>query len=116
MIGELVKIAGQCDGVRCDMAMLALPDVFERTWNVHAQPFWPDATRRVREQVPGFAFMAEVYDEPRAAATFPADVHQVAAVLTFLTPGLRFFHQGQFEGRRKRISPHLVRGPVESPD
>ena len=32
MIGELVKIAGQCDGVRCDMAMLVLPDVFERTW------------------------------------------------------------------------------------
>ena len=32
MIGELLKIAGQCDGVRCDMAMLVLPDVFERTW------------------------------------------------------------------------------------
>jgi glycosidase len=31
MIAELVKIAGQCDGVRCDMAMLVLPDVFERT-------------------------------------------------------------------------------------
>ncbi len=30
MIGELVKIAGQCDGVRCDMAMLILPEVFER--------------------------------------------------------------------------------------
>lgn len=28
-------------------------------------------------------------------------------------PGLRFFHQGQFEGRKKRISPHLVRGPQE---
>jgi hypothetical protein len=32
MIGELVKIAGQCDGVRYDVAMLVLPDVFERTW------------------------------------------------------------------------------------
>jgi len=29
MIGELVRIAGQCDGVRCDMAMLVLPEVFE---------------------------------------------------------------------------------------
>jgi hypothetical protein len=28
-------------------------------------------------------------------------------------PGLRFFHQGQFEGRKKRISPHLVRAPLE---
>jgi len=37
-------------------------------------------------------------------------------VITFLSPGLRFFHQGQFEGRRKRISPHLVRAPLEPVD
>jgi hypothetical protein len=30
-----------------------------------------------------------------------------------LSPGLRFFHQGQFQGRKKRISPHLCRGPDE---
>ena len=169
MIATLVKIAGQCDGVRCDMAMLVLPDVFERTWGLGAEPFWPRATARVREQAPGFCFMAEVYwdlewtlqqqgfdytydkrlydrlrdghvrpirehlhaghdyqnkmarflenhDEPRAAATFPPGAHEAAAVITFLSPGLRFFHQGQFEGRRKRISPHLVRGPVEPVD
>jgi glycosidase len=169
MIGELVKIAGQCDGVRCDMAMLVLPDVFERTWGQRAPLFWPSATQRVRERVPGFTFMAEVYwdmewtlqqqgfdyaydkrlydrlreqharpvrehfhagldyqdklarflenhDEPRAAATFAPDVHQAAAVITFLSPGLRFFHQGQFEGRTKRISPHLGRGPNEPTD
>ena len=34
-------------------------------------------------------------------------------MLTSFSPGLRFFHQGQFEGRRKRISPHLSRGPNE---
>ena len=169
MIGELLRIAGQCDGVRCDMAMLVLPDVFERTWGIAAQPFWPKATRRVREQAPDFCFMAEVYwdlewtlqqqgfdytydkrlydrlrerharpvrehfragldyqdklarflenhDEPRAAATFPPGVHEAAAVITFLSPGLRFFHQGQFEGRKKRISPHLGRGPDEPVD
>jgi hypothetical protein len=55
----------------------------------------------------------ENHDEPRAAATFPLAVHKAAAVVTFLTPGLRFFHQGQFEGKQKRISPHLVRGPKE---
>ena len=44
MIGELLKIAGQCDGVRCDMAMLVLPDVFERTWGRRPPPFWPKAT------------------------------------------------------------------------
>ncbi len=166
MAGELLKIAGQCDGVRCDMAMLVLPDVFERTWGLKAAPFWPQATRRVREQSPGFCFMAEVYwdlewalqqqgfdctydkrlydrlrdrharpvrehfwagldyqdrmarflenhDEPRAAATFPPAIHEAAAVITYLSPGLRFFHQGQFQGRTKRISPHLGRAPDE---
>src|SRR5204863_6265426 len=58
----------------------------------------------------------ENHDEPRAAATFSTEIHQAAAVITFLTPGLRFFHQGQFEGRRKRISPHLGRGPDEPAD
>jgi len=169
MIRELVKIAGQCDGVRCDMAMLVLPDVFERTWGRRAPPFWPTATARVRERVPNFCFMAEVYwdlewtlqqqgfdytydkrlydrlrdgharpvrehlhagidyqnkmarflenhDEPRAAATFAPGVHEAAAVISFLTPGLRFFHQGQFRGCKKRISPHLSRGPDEPTD
>jgi len=169
MIGELEKIAGQCDGVRCDMAMLVLPDVFERTWGVRSDPFWPKATESVRRKHPNFKFMAEVYwdlewtllqqgfdytydkrlydrlrqgharpvrehlsagldyqnklarflenhDEPRAAATFSAEVHQAAAVITFLSPGLRFFHQGQWEGKKKRISPHLCRGPEEPAD
>jgi hypothetical protein len=58
----------------------------------------------------------ENHDEPRAAATFPPQIHEAAAVITFLSPGLRFFHQGQFEGRRKRISPHLGRGPDEPVD
>ncbi len=169
MIAELERIAGQCDGVRCDMAMLVLPDVFERTWGIRADLFWPNATESVRRKYPNFQFMAEVYwdmewtmqqqgfdyaydkrlydrlrehharpvrehfwagldyqdklarflenhDEPRAAATFPSDVHEAAAVITFLSPGLRFFHQGQFEGRKKRISPHLVRAPAEAVD
>jgi hypothetical protein len=36
--------------------------------------------------------------------------------VTFLAPGLRFFHDGQFEGRKKRISPHLCRRPDEPVD
>ena len=58
----------------------------------------------------------ENHDEPRAAATFSPEVHEAAAVITFLSPGLRFFHQGQFEARKKRISPHLVRAPEEPVD
>jgi hypothetical protein len=62
------------------------------------------------------ARFVENHDEPRAATTFPPGVHQAAAVLTFLSPGLRFFHQGQFQGCKKRISPHLGRGPDEPVD
>src|SRR6185295_10498224 len=61
MLGELQRVARQCDGVRCDMAMLVLPDVFERTWGIPASPFWPGATEAVRTEVPGFLFLAEVY-------------------------------------------------------
>jgi hypothetical protein len=167
MIGELKKIANHCDGVRCDMAMLILPDVFERTWGRKPESFWPGAIQSVRKNHPGFLFMAEVYwdlewtlqqqgfsytydkrlydrlregharavrdhfradmdfqmksarflenhDEPRAAAVFPLEQHRAAAVLTFLSPGLRFFHDGQFEGRRKKIPVHLDRRPDEA--
>ena len=48
MLGELRRIARQCDGVRCDMAMLVLPEVFERTWGISAPAFWPRATEAVR--------------------------------------------------------------------
>jgi hypothetical protein len=58
----------------------------------------------------------ENHDEPRAAVTFSPDVHQAAAVITFLSPGLRFFHHGQFQGCKKRVSPHLVRAPEEPLD
>ncbi len=61
MLGELSRIARQCDGVRCDMAMLVLPEVFERTWGISAPPFWLRAVEAVRRNVPGFLFLAEVY-------------------------------------------------------
>ena len=52
MIGELLKIAGQCDGVRCDMAMLILPEVFERTWGIGLNRFGRRRPRSPRA-VPG---------------------------------------------------------------
>ena len=58
---ELRRIAGHCDGVRCDMAMLLLPEVFERTWGMAAEPFWPKAIAAVRRDHPGFTFLAEAY-------------------------------------------------------
>ncbi|MCL2661689.1 MAG: alpha-amylase family glycosyl hydrolase, partial [Acidobacteriaceae bacterium] len=47
MLGELQRIATQCDGVRCDMAMLERPEVFERTWGMKTQPFWPRVTETI---------------------------------------------------------------------
>jgi hypothetical protein len=58
----------------------------------------------------------ENHDEPRAAATFSPPVHQAAAVVAFLAPGLRFFHEGEFQGRRVRVSMHVRRRPEEQVD
>lgn len=61
LVDELRRIAGQCDAVRCDMAMLVLPEVFQRTWGISTEPFWPRATSEVRKVARDFVFMAEVY-------------------------------------------------------
>ncbi len=61
MAEQLVYIAGQCDAVRCDMAMLVLPDVFARTWGIRIQPFWAGAIAATRKANPEFRFIAEVY-------------------------------------------------------
>jgi hypothetical protein len=55
----------------------------------------------------------ENHDEPRAAIAFPWPRQAAAAIITFLSPGLRFFYQGQFEGAQVRVPTHLCRGPVE---
>jgi hypothetical protein len=59
----------------------------------------------------------ENHDEPRAAAAFqPPAMQMAAAVVTFFVPGLRFFHEGQLEGRKARVSMHLGRRPNEPRD
>jgi hypothetical protein len=179
MTEQLRRIARQCDGVRCDMAMLVQPDVFEKTWGDASRPvdgtapaegrFWRNAVRAVKTDHPGFTFIAEVYwdrewelqqegfdftydkrlydrlrsgdgravrehlcaapeyqnrsvrflenhDEPRAASVFPLEVHRAAAVIAFLVPGMRFFYDGQLEGRRAHPSMHVGRRPPEEPD
>jgi len=181
MLQEIKKISDLCDGVRCDMAMLLLPDVIQRTWGDLSKPidgstpstrcFWEDAIPQIKKAHKDFIFMAEVYwdlewdlqqlgfnytydkrlydrlkqtdipgvrghlkadlafqsklvrflenhDEQRARATFPDAMHKAAAIITFSIPGLRFFYEGQLDGRRKRASVHLGRRAVEelSPD
>ena len=67
MTDALLQIASRCDGVRCDMAMLVLPDVFARTWS-HVPSeypdrwdFWSQAIAAVRRAHPSFVFLAEAY-------------------------------------------------------
>jgi hypothetical protein len=61
MQGELQHAASLCDGLRCDMAMLILPEIFKRTWGSPALPFWQEAIEKVHQSKPDFTFMAEVY-------------------------------------------------------
>ena len=77
MTDLLASIAARCDGVRCDMAMLVLGDVFARTWGHTPDPeprrpgeFWAEAIPRIRSEHPDFLFLAEAYWglEPRLQA------------------------------------------------
>jgi len=177
-IDALSAIAERCDGVRCDMAMLVLDDVFRKTW-AHAPPtpgveqasgeFWAEAIDTIRARWPEFLFIAEAYwdlewrlqmlgfdytydkslydrlvdasarsvrghlsatpdyqrrsvhflenhDEPRIATVLPADRHRAAAVIAATAPGMRFFHEGQLEGKKTRASLHLGRRLEEPVD
>ncbi len=177
LTGELLNIARFCDGLRCDMAMLPLNQVFARTWKTwmagRAQPlpereYWPEVLEPVNSQFPDFIWIAEVYwglekellgqgfhyvydktgydqlrslavpafrqglmeegarlnrmvrflenhDEQRLAAAFPPEALRGAAVIHATMPGLRLFHHGQLEGRRKKLPVQLGREP-EEPD
>src|SRR6478736_4964370 len=62
----LTGIADLCDGVRCDMAMLMMNEVFARTWGERAgaipdDEYWPTVIPAVRAAHPGFLFLAEAY-------------------------------------------------------
>jgi hypothetical protein len=174
VIETLSRIAQQCDGVRCDMAMLFLNHVFERTWGGRAGPrpvteYWEDVIPAVKSRHSGFLFIAEAYwdlewelqqlgldfcydkkiydrlehsnaedirlhlcadpsygdkllrfienhDEPRAAAIFSAAKLRAVAVTIATLPGVRMFHEGQFEGRKVRPPVFLGRRPDEPVD
>lgn len=179
MIETLLGIAAQSDGVRCDMSMLMLEEIFTRTWGGRVAPsdstspahgeFWSEAIDAVRRKYPEFTFIAEAYwdleprlqslgfdytydktlydalvhedgkrvrerlrrdpdfhrksvrflenhDEPRAAQVFTPARHRAAALIAYTLPGMRFFHEGQLDGRRVRVPVQLGRRPAEEPD
>lgn len=172
---ELLKIAKMSNGVRCDMAMLGLNDIFQQIWGEHiltsrfSTEFWSEIIPEVKKKSPGFIFIAEVYwdkdwtlqqlgfdftydkrlydrlfydspltvrdhlkadplyrdkclrfienhDEERAPVNFGKKKSQAAGIVSATVPGLRFFHDGQLEGRRIRTPIHLRREPKEATD
>jgi hypothetical protein len=66
VIDTISTIADQCDGIRCDMAMLLLNPIFERTWGHRAgqrppTEYWADVIPSVKKAHPDFLFIAEAY-------------------------------------------------------
>jgi hypothetical protein len=66
----LLKLINYCDGVRCDMAMLVLNNVFKNTWmgiiskedaDEMQSEFWKDAISKVKDIKNDFLFLAEAY-------------------------------------------------------
>jgi hypothetical protein len=173
-IQTISTIAQQCDGIRCDMAMLMLNQVFKRTWGGHveswpATEYWVDVISATKRNYPGFLFVAEAYwdmewelqqqgfdfcydkklydrlehghadsvrahlgadiayqnmllrfienhDEPRAATNFSPAKQRAVALTVATLPGLKLFHEGQFEGRKVRTPVFLRRRPNEPVD
>jgi hypothetical protein len=177
MLTLLQEVARQCDGVRCDMAMLLLNDVFARTWSrspwTEPPPqdeFWGGAVHAIKQSNPAFEFLAEVYwgiehrlqalgfdytydkelydrlvardagsvqrhlvslgadrlragahflenhDEARISSLLNPQEHRAAALVILGLPGMRFLHEGQLSGYKRRLPVQLVRRALEKPD
>jgi 1,4-alpha-glucan branching enzyme len=66
VIETVSSIAGQCDGIRCDMAMLVMNNIFERTWGTRsgakpANDYWTTVIPAIKAKWPEFRFLAEAY-------------------------------------------------------
>ena len=66
VIETILDIAAQSDGVRCDMAMLMLNTVFERTWGARAgkkpeKDYWATVIPAIKGKHAEFKFIAEAY-------------------------------------------------------
>ncbi len=173
----LLDLTKVCDGVRCDMAMLALNNVFNNTWggillsngyDIPRTEFWEEAISAVKKERNDFIFIAEAYwdlewklqklgfdytydktftdrlrfgkakdihdhltaeteyqkkslrfienhDEERAAASLGRDKSKAAALIISSIQGMRFYNDGQFEGKRVKLPVQLGREPDDPP-
>ena len=172
-LADLQTIARHCDGVRCDMAMLQLNDIFARLWSkflpagmtAPETEFWTEAKKAAPELVLlaeaywgtearllnlGFSFVydkdlydavrdlnlggvrsrlgvpmstqsrfarfLENHDEARCAVTFGGERLPALGTLMSTVPGMRFYHQGELEGRKIFSPIALRRAAPEEPD
>lgn len=175
MIEKLLYIASIADGVRCDMAMLPLNNVFQNTWigvlsklgyKKPSDEFWKTAIELTKSKYPEFTFMAEAYwdlewqlqqlgfdytydktltdrlsetdvqgikahlqadreyqlksvrfienhDEERAISRLGRFKSLAAAVVISTIQGIRFYYNGQFEGKKIKLPVQLGREPIE---
>jgi hypothetical protein len=173
----LIGLIEMCDGVRCDMAMLALNNVFKGTWGnvlktngyeVPPTEFWKDVIEKVKAVRSEFIFIAETYwdlewklqqlgfdytydkrltdrlksahvtdvyehllaepdyqaksvrfienhDEERAVVGFGKEKSKAAAVIISTIQGMRFYNDGQFDGKKIKLPVQLGREPDEIP-
>ena len=171
----LLKLVEVCDGVRCDMAMLPLNNVFFNTWvgvlnkTNFIKPldeFWETAIKKVKGENSSFIFLAEAYwdlewdlqqlgfdftydkrltdrlasgylpeviahltaerdfqnksvrfienhDEPRAVTKFGKFRSLAAATVISTIQGMKFYYDGQFEGKKIKLPVQLNREPEE---
>ncbi len=66
VVDTVSDIAEQCDGIRCDMAMLMMNKIFERTWGTRAgdkpdSDYWTTLIPEIKRRHPAFRFIAEAY-------------------------------------------------------
>lgn len=171
----LTEIINYCDGVRCDMAMLALNNIFKNTWagvlekkgwEQPEEEFWSEIISYIKNNNKDFIFIAEAYwdlewdlqqlgfdytydkkltdrlryetsreihdhllaeneyqkkslrfienhDEDRAITAFGKEKSKAASVIISTIQGMRFYHNGQFEGKKIRLPLQLGREPEE---
>ncbi len=175
MTNILLKLTNVCDGVRCDMAMLPLNNVFHNTWlgvlNKYGfvrptTEFWKHAINHVKRKVPNFTFLGEAYwdlewnlqqlgfdytydkrlnerlsagdlsgvkahlhaeksfqlksvrflenhDEPRAVTKFGKHRSLASSTIISTIRGMKFYYDGQFEGKKTKLPVQLGREPEE---
>jgi hypothetical protein len=134
-IATLHAIARQCDGVRCDMAMLLMQDIFAQTWGQRAgdlppQEFWKEIIGAVRRGQPDFLFLAEaywdrewalqkqgfnycydkqLYDRLRHATVEPIRLHLTHAALSYQDRLVRFIENHDEPRAAAVFNPYQVR-------